>query len=194
MDFSKGYFYKCCADLNSFPEINTFEVVFVGRSNVGKSSIINRLLNRKKIARISSKPGKTATINFYKVDSFFLVDLPGYGFAKVSKTEKQKWNKLIDNYFLQKRLIKLVILIIDCRRGLMPFDLQVINFFVEINLNFVIILNKADKIKKIELENVKDEIFLKLKNFRNFIEIVNFSTKTMQGLSNLKQIILNFVK
>lgn len=188
MNFLNGSFFRCCGRVDDFPNFGWPEVVFVGRSNVGKSSLINRILNRKRIAKISSKPGKTATVNFYDVENCFLVDLPGYGYAKISKKEKQKWADLTNSYFFGDRKILMVVLVIDCRRGLCELDRQMISLLK--GRRFIIVLNKADKLKKSQQESVLSGVCRSLKGFDCF-EVLMVSTKTFQGLQELKCLILN---
>ena len=130
------------------PKPTTPEVSFVGRSNVGKSSLLNRLLGRKQLARVSSVPGNTANINFFDVDGIKFVDLPGYGYAKVSHTEKQRWADLIGGYFEQERSFNLVISLVDIRHEAQKLDLQMVDFLTEAELPFVVALTKADKITR----------------------------------------------
>ena len=130
------------------PKPTTPELSFVGRSNVGKSSLLNRLLGRKQLARVSSVPGKTANINFFDVDGVKFVDLPGYGYAKVSHTEKQRWADLIGGYFEQERSFNLVISLVDIRHEAQKLDLQMVDFLTEAELPFVVALTKADKITR----------------------------------------------
>ena len=124
------------------------DVVFSGRSNVGKSSLINKLCNRKALARVSSKPGKTATINFFDAGDFNLVDLPGYGYAKVSKVEKLRWAELVEGYFAAGRNIALVVQIIDMRHKPSADDMNMINYLYDSGIPFVIVMTKADKLNK----------------------------------------------
>ena len=126
------------------------DVVFSGRSNVGKSSLINKLCNRKSLARVSSKPGKTATINFFDAGTFNLVDLPGYGYAKVSKVEKLRWAELVEGYFAAGRDIALVVQIIDMRHKPSVDDRNMINFLYDSGIPFIIVMTKADKLNKSE--------------------------------------------
>lgn len=189
MDFSKGAFFKCCGFRNSFPQLKFPEVSFVGKSNVGKSSIINRIFNVKKLARTSSRPGKTATINFYSAGRGFLVDLPGYGFAKISKKEKQRWADLTYSYFFSKRLICLVVVVFDCRRILSELDKEMVGFLVKNGFNLIFVLNKIDKISKTSLNEVYRNYSLEFANYR----LIKFSVKTMEGLQELKETILSFV-
>ena len=126
------------------------DVVFSGRSNVGKSSLINKLCNRRSLARVSSKPGKTATINFFDGGSFNLVDLPGYGYAKVSKMEKLRWAELVEGYFAAGRRIALVVQIIDMRHKPTADDMDMINFLYDSRIPFIVVATKSDKLNKSE--------------------------------------------
>ena len=129
------------------------DVVFSGRSNVGKSSLINRLCNRKSLARVSSKPGKTATINFFDGGRFQLVDLPGYGYAKVSKAEKLRWSELVEGYFAAGRNIALVVQIIDMRHKPSADDMDMIRYLYDSGIPFIIVMTKADKLNKSEYQD-----------------------------------------
>lgn len=128
------------------------EIVFSGKSNVGKSSLINKLLNRKALARTSATPGKTATINFYRLDTLRFVDLPGYGYAKVSESERKRWNTLIDAYLQADRDIRLVLQLVDIRHPLSENDRMMIEYLIQMELPFAVVLTKADKLNKTERE------------------------------------------
>ena len=130
------------------PESTTPEVAFAGRSNVGKSSLINKLARRKALARTSSQPGKTANINFYLADGIRLVDLPGYGYAKVSGKERQRWADLIAGYFDQDRSFNLVVALVDIRHDAQKLDLEMLSFLTDSELPFVVALTKADKLSR----------------------------------------------
>ncbi len=130
------------------PASNLPEVSFAGRSNVGKSSLINKLFGRKKLAMVSSTPGKTATINFFVSGSVNFVDLPGYGFAQVSKSEKDRWAKLIDEYFNQDRHFALVCCLVDIRHDVSKLDLGMVRFLQHMDIPFAIVFTKADKLSK----------------------------------------------
>ena len=130
------------------PESTTPEVAFAGRSNVGKSSLINKLVRRKALARTSSQPGKTANINFYLADGIRLVDLPGYGYAKVSGKERQRWADLISGYFDQNRSFNLVVALVDIRHDAQKLDLEMLSFLTDSELPFVVALTKADKLSR----------------------------------------------
>ena len=124
------------------------EIAFSGRSNVGKSSLLNKLFNRKGLAKVSQTPGKTATINFFDGDGVTFVDLPGYGYAKVSKSEKARWSELIEGYFNQDRSFALVVALVDIRHEATPLDVHMIDFLRESGLPFAVVLTKADKLSK----------------------------------------------
>ena len=143
------------------------DVVFSGRSNVGKSSLINKLCNRKGLARVSSKPGKTATINFFDAGSFNLVDLPGYGYAKVSKVEKLRWAELVEGYFAADRDIALVVQIIDMRHKPTADDMNMINFLYDSNIPFIVVATKADKLNKGEYAAQLEQLSGIMANYPN---------------------------
>ena len=132
------------------PKAEKPEIVFSGRSNVGKSSLINKLCNRKSLARTSAQPGKTGTINFYKVNEFFFVDLPGYGFAKVSDKERKRWDNLINGYFNQSRDVRMVVQLIDSRHEPTKDDITMLEYLTYYKFPFVIALTKCDKLNKTE--------------------------------------------
>ncbi len=136
-----------------YPNINFAEIAFAGRSNVGKSSFINKVLNRKSLARISSKPGKTATVNFYNIDNTVsFVDLPGYGFARVSKDEKRRWADMIETYLNTREDLAQVILLVDSRHKPTEDDAVMLNFIRSVCDHAVVVATKIDKLKKSEIE------------------------------------------
>ena len=138
-----------CGITSKFPDHNNPEIAFAGRSNVGKSSLINGLLNRKNLARTSSTPGKTITINFYLVNKeFFFVDLPGYGYAKAARTERAKWGKMIEKYLNNRPNLKCVFLLVDSRIPPTADDQQMFNWIVEAGFEPVVIATKTDKLSK----------------------------------------------
>ncbi len=153
MDTNNVKFELSCGLSSQLPESDLPEVVFSGRSNVGKSSLINKLTNRKNLARVSATPGKTATINFFSLKEFMLVDLPGYGYAKVSDAEKQRWAELVEGYFGDDRKFALVIQICDIRHKPTADDIQMINYLSELQFPFIVVLTKKDKLNKTELKN-----------------------------------------
>ncbi len=157
MNFQKADFMASYGISSQLPESDRVEFVFSGRSNVGKSSLINRLCNRKNLARVSSTPGKTATINFYSVDELYFVDLPGYGYAKVSNADRKRWDELINSYFEVNRNNELLIQLLDCRHAPSADDLQMLEFLRFHRIPFVIVLTKADKLKKSQIAQTKDD-------------------------------------
>ncbi len=152
MNFQKVEFLISAASPKDFPKTRLPEIAFAGKSNVGKSSVINRILQRKNFARVGEKPGKTIHVNYFTVDSkCYFVDLPGYGFAKVSASEKARWGKLMEDYFAANR-IDLGILIVDYRHPPTNNDITMANWFIQSGCPFVVVANKMDKLKKSELE------------------------------------------
>lgn len=164
-----------------YPDTNLPEIAFAGRSNVGKSSLINKLLNRKKLARVSAQPGKTATINFYDIDkSLIFVDLPGYGFAKVSKQEKEKWGKMIEKYLHTSKVLQAVFLLIDIRHEPSANDKQMYDWIMSNGFHPIIIATKLDKIKRSQLEKQVKLIKQGLGVDSDTI-VIPFSSETKQG-------------
>lgn len=175
-----------------FPRDPRPEVALSGRSNVGKSSLINTLLGRKSLARVSSSPGKTITINYYDVDKkLYLVDLPGYGYAKRSKDSKRVWSTLTEDFFVKNPSIdalKLVIQLIDIRTGPTDDDIMMINFLIDNQVDFVVVATKTDKLSKTQLKNaledIKNEYFM-----GTGIDILPFSSVTRDGKDDLWRLI-----
>jgi GTP-binding protein len=167
-----------------FPRDPRPEVALSGRSNVGKSSLINTLLGRKSLARVSSSPGKTITINYYDIDKkMYLVDLPGYGYAKRSQESKRGWSSLTEDFFVKNPssdAIKLVIQLIDIRTGPTDDDIMMINFLIDNEVDFLVVATKTDKLSKSQLTNALDEL---QKNYfeGTGIEIIPFSSVTRIG-------------
>lgn len=189
MNFNKTEFFASYGKIEQIPELNLPEIAFSGRSNVGKSSLINKIFNRKNLARVSSVPGKTATINFYNIDkTCFLVDLPGYGYAKIAQKDKIRWSSLIEGYLTSDRELMLVMQLIDMRHPPSADDIQMIDFWIEIEQPFVIILTKADKLSKKQREE-------RLKGFEkeipcfDQIEKIVFSAVTGEGVEKIREII-----
>ena len=152
MNFQKVEFLISAASTKDFPGNRLPEIAFAGKSNVGKSSVINRLLQRKNFARVGEKPGKTIHVNYFTIDNkCYLVDLPGYGYAKVSQAEKDRWGKLMEDYFAAQR-IDLGVMIVDCRHAPTNNDITMARWFIESGCPFVVVANKLDKVKKSQLE------------------------------------------
>ncbi len=152
MNYAKAEFMASYGLSSQLPESDRIEFVMSGRSNVGKSSLINKLCNRKNLARVSSTPGKTATINFYQLDNVYLVDLPGYGYAKVSGAERERWDDLINRYFEARRQSALLLQLLDSRHAPSADDMQMLEYLRYHQIPFVIVLTKADKLKKAQQE------------------------------------------
>lgn len=188
MNFNKAEFYASYGKFSQMPPCEGIEIAFAGRSNVGKSTLINKLFNRKNLARVSSVPGKTATINFYKLENIFFADLPGYGYAKVSKSEKQRWSELIEGYLNSDRDFYLVFLLIDMRHAPSADDLQMIDYLIETERPFVIVLTKADKLKKSERISRMEKFAEEIPHFDE-IHTVPFSSQTFEGVEELRKII-----
>lgn len=186
-------FIKSMMNLNERPDRILPEFTFAGRSNVGKSSLINTLLNRKNFARISKEPGKTRLINYYLInDSFYFVDLPGYGFARVSKVEKKKWKTAIENYIMENKQIRTIFILIDGVVGPQAKDRQLIDWLLFHKINFVIIVTKIDRINN----NQKAQITKHLKqelNLDKSVIIILFSAKTKKGKEKIFDLLANLL-
>ena len=157
MNFQKADFQASYGLSSQLPASDRPEIVFSGRSNVGKSSLINKLCSRKSLARVSSTPGKTATINFYTVDTAYFVDLPGYGYAKVSAADRQRWDELINHYFDQPRRLALLVQLLDSRHAPSADDRQMLDYLRYRRIPFAAALTKADKLKRAEAEQALEE-------------------------------------
>lgn len=162
MNYNNVKFETSYGVSNQLPESDAVEIAFAGRSNVGKSSLINKIFNRKNLARVSSVPGKTVTINFFDCDGIKMVDLPGYGYAKVSHDEKIRWAELMEGYFQSGRNIHLVIQLVDMRHSVTAQDIEMMNFMKFNKIPFIVVMTKCDKLNKTEtakrLEEIKDEL------------------------------------
>ena len=192
MNFEKIEFNFAAGTVEQLPDTDMPEIVFSGHSNVGKSSLINKLARRKKLARVSSQPGKTATINYYKGEKFYFVDLPGYGYAKVSKAEKARWADLVEGYLSTSKNIALIIQIIDLRHKPTKDDYDMIRFLYESNAPFVIVLTKKDKLKKTAYEKRIEEALDELEEFEG-TELIPFSAVSGEGLDDVKEVIEEYI-
>ncbi len=188
MNYNKAEFHASYGTFSQIPACSRMEIAFAGRSNVGKSTLINKIFNRKNLARVSSVPGKTATINFYGLENVFFVDLPGYGYAKVAKSEKRRWSELIEGYLNSGRDLRLVFLLIDMRHAPSADDLHMINYLINAELPFVIILTKADKLKVMQ-RKARMEAFAEEIPYFDEIHIVPFSSQTFEGVEEVRNII-----
>lgn len=178
-----------CGITSALPDNQFPEIAFAGKSNVGKSSLINALMNRKSYARISATPGKTQTINFYNINSeIYLVDLPGYGYAKVSEQEKIKWGQLIEKYLHNSKQLKAVFLLIDIRHDPSANDKMMYDWIVEMGYNPIIIATKLDKIKRSQIQKQMKAIKQGL-NLVPGTVIIPFSAVTKQGRDEIWELV-----
>ncbi len=187
MNFNKAEFTASYGISSQLTADRLPEVAFAGRSNVGKSSLLNKLFNRKNLARVSSVPGKTVTVNFYNVDGNRFVDLPGYGYAKISKSEKDRFAELMEGYFQSGRNIKLVVQLVDMRHKPSADDIGMISFLNEFELPYIIVLTKADKLKKKEYGARLAAMPYELGN--PSVPIIPFSAQTGLGVDEVKKAI-----
>lgn len=188
INWTKAEFFTSYGSFAQIPPSDRVEIAFSGRSNVGKSSLINKLLNRKSLARVSQMPGKTVTINFFTVDTIYAVDLPGYGYAKVSKSEKERWAKLIEGYLHDDRGLGLVCQLVDFRHPPTADDLMMIDFLIESEIPFILILTKADKLKKKAREARREALQSEIP-LADQITMIEFSAETGEGVLELRAII-----
>lgn len=193
MNFQKTEFLISAASPRDFPQKRLPEIAFAGKSNVGKSSVINRILQRKNFARVGDKPGKTIHVNYFTLDgACYFVDLPGYGFAKVSASEKARWGRLMEDYFAAGR-ISLGVLIVDYRHPPTNNDITMSNWFLESGCPFVVVANKQDKLKKSELEpnlvTIREDLALPPE-----VPVIPFSAEKGNGRDELVRLILNAVE
>lgn len=188
MKYEKAEFKSAYGTFEQLPLSDLPEIAFAGRSNVGKSSLLNKLFMRKNLARVSSVPGKTITINFYGVDGVNFVDLPGYGYAKVSRSEKQRWAKMMEGYFNSGRNIKLVVQLIDMRHPPTNDDIMMMEFLESSGIDFVVVMTKSDKLNKGDykkrLEKSKEEL-----SFVDSEYIIPFSSQTGENIDKIKAVI-----
>ena len=170
-----------CGITSKIPDNQLPEIAFAGKSNVGKSSLINALMNRKSLARTSSQPGKTQTINFYNInDAMYLVDLPGYGYAKVAQSEKEKWGKMIENYLHTSKQLQAVFLLIDIRHTPGANDKTMYDWIVYQGYQPIIIATKLDKLKRSQVQKALNEVRTGL-GLKNEDIVIPFSAQTKQG-------------
>ena len=193
LNLNKAEFVRSAVKAKDFPRDNLPQIAFAGRSNVGKSSVINRILNRKNFARVGEKPGKTIHVNYFTVDkTCYFVDLPGYGYAKVSQAEKDRWGKLMEDYFAAGR-IDLGVMIVDARHAPTNNDITMANWFLASGCPFVVVANKLDKVKK-------SQILSNLETIRADLElpeecpVIPFSAEKGTGKDDLVKLILSAVK
>lgn len=173
---------------DQLPESNLVEIAFSGRSNVGKSSMINKVFNRKNLARVGAKPGKTATINFFRLEDVRFADMPGYGYAKVSKTEKDRWSRLVRAYLSSERNLGLIFQLIDMRHPPTRDDLAMLDYLIENEFPFVVVLTKQDKLSK-KQQAERMEAFQNEIPYASEITMIPFSAETGEGADEVRAII-----
>ena len=192
MNLHNVEFLISAARKTDFPQTRLPEIAFAGKSNVGKSSVINRLLNRKNFARVGEKPGKTIHVNYFTIDKqCYFVDLPGYGYAKVSQAEKDRWGRLMEEYFAAGR-IDLGVMIVDCRHAPTNNDITMARWFLDSGCPFVVVANKLDKVKKSQIEGNLQVIREDLELPEN-CPIIPFSAEKGDGKDDLIRLILDVV-
>ena len=186
--YETAEFEFAAGKLNQLPPSDVPEIVFSGKSNVGKSSLINKVLIRKSLARVSATPGKTGTINFYNLTGVRLVDLPGYGYAKVSQSEKRRWAELVEGYLQSDRNISMIVQIIDMRHTPTQDDIHMIQFLLDQELPFVIVATKSDKLKVMARQKQLEFLteFLQDGEGEPIAELIPFSSQTGEGVDVLK--------
>lgn len=192
INFNDAEYEKSIGNLSQIFKSDLPEIVFSGRSNVGKSSLINKILNRKSLARVSAKPGKTININFYKLKNLRFVDLPGYGYAKVPFSEKKRWSELVEGYFSSKRNVPLIVQIIDVRHTPSELDFHMIDFIYQKKLPFIIVASKCDKLNKAQRAEREKCIKNELEKYHD-IPIIYFSSVSGEGINKIKSAISDCV-
>lgn len=187
MNWNTVDFEAAFGTLEQLTESTLPEICFSGRSNVGKSSLINKILNRKSIARVSSTPGKTVTINFYRLNEFRLVDLPGYGYAKVADRDRERWSELMEGYFRTGRNIKLCLQLIDMRHTATEFDISMLEFLAHFKIPYAVVLTKCDKLNKTEFNNRLNALKEELGELGTDITIIPFSALKGTGAEDVRR-------
>ena len=194
VNLQKTEFILSAASPKDFLRDGLPQIAFAGRSNVGKSSVINRLLNRKNFARVGAAPGKTIHINYFKIDgAFYLVDLPGYGYAKVSKSERDRWGKLMETYFAHPELMTMGVMIVDSRHKPTADDCTMAQWFKDTGRPMVVVANKLDKLKKSEIEPSLDRVRLTLE-LEEDVPVIPFSAEKGDGRQELLNVIFAAVQ
>lgn len=188
MRFDKVKYEASYGTAQQLPASEHIEIAFAGRSNVGKSSMLNKILNRKNLARVSSVPGKTVTVNFFDCDGIKLVDLPGYGYAKVNFNEKKRWADLMEGYFTSDRNIRLVVQLTDMRHPVTKDDLVMMRFMQSAGYDFIVVMTKSDKLNKTERTKRMEDIHTELAEFGD-VKIIPFSASNGEGADEIRKAI-----
>jgi GTP-binding protein len=189
MEIKQAEFTTSAVLHSQYPTDNRMEIAFVGRSNVGKSSLINTLTNRRKLVKVSGTPGKTKLVNFFLINNeFYFVDLPGYGYAKVSKVEKESWGKVIETYLLKRAQLKKIVLLVDCRHKPTEDDIIMYKWIKYYNYDTIVVATKIDKLKKSEIQRnlkvIKDALGLQPND-----QLLTFSSLKKLGKEELLEVI-----
>ncbi len=188
MKFNDASFSMACGKVSQLPKPERMEFAFLGRSNVGKSTLINKIVGRKSLARVSAVPGKTATINFYSVDHVYFVDLPGYGYAKTSRAEQERLKKLIFGYLEADRDLRLAIQLVDMRHAPSADDVTMMNALIDAEIPFIIVFTKADKLNKTEREKRMLGFAQEIPCYED-IHTIAYSAKTFEGQETLRALL-----
>lgn len=189
MNYNKVFYEASYGTSKQLPKSDLPEITFSGRSNVGKSSLMNKIFNRKSLVRVSSVPGKTITVNFFRVEDVRFVDLPGYGYAKLPDKEKIRFADLMENYFNSSRDIRLVVQLVDMRHKPSNDDIGMISFLKENGFNFVVAMTKADKLNKTEFAKQKESISALLADMGVDVPVIPFSAMNGMGVDEIKKVI-----
>ncbi|HLQ83514.1 MAG TPA: ribosome biogenesis GTP-binding protein YihA/YsxC [Pseudogracilibacillus sp.] len=194
MKINKAEIITSAAKKEQYPRTNLKEIALAGRSNVGKSSFINKIINRRNLVRTSSKPGKTQTLNFYNInDVLCFVDVPGYGYAKVPKTEKEKWARMMEEYFETRENLGLVMLIVDLRHNPTQDDFNMYHYIKHFDIPVIVVATKADKVKKSMKQKNINQIKIKLDIDLND-PVIAFSSETGEGKDLIWRHLTQFIK
>lgn len=188
MRFDKVKYEASYGTSAQLPKSESIEIAFAGRSNVGKSSMLNKILNRKNLARVSSVPGKTVTVNFFDCDGIKLVDLPGYGYAKVNYNEKKRWADLMEGYFNSDRNIRLVVQLTDMRHPATKDDLDMMRFMQSAGYKFIVVMTKSDKLNTTQRNERLEAIKTELAEFDG-VTVIPFSAANGEGAQQIRDII-----
>ncbi len=190
VNFDTAFFEAAYGRANQLPPSDIPEIIFCGRSNVGKSSLLNKILRRKALARVSSSPGKTATINFYRAGDIRLADLPGYGYAKIPGAEKDRFASLMEGYFAQQRNIPLAVQLIDMRHSPTKDDAAMMQLLINSGINFIVVMTKADKLKPMARKKRLEELASELDFLPHTTSKIPFSSVTGEGADDVKREII----
>lgn len=194
INYNAATFTKSCAKLEQLPKDSIAEVAFVGRSNAGKSSALNTITGVNRLARTSKTPGRTQLINFFALgDDLYLVDLPGYGFAKVPDRVKRDWEKTLTGYLETRKCLRGIILLMDIRHPMKPFDVQMLDWTTHMGKEVHILLTKADKLKRNQQNKTLFEVKNAIKKYDNLVSVQVFSATENIGLSDAKELITKWL-